>query len=777
MQHRVIRTLVILGLAGVCLATAPALAKAPHGPNGPHGSGGDDAGEPAPHSVARLWNEVLLDAIRREIPKPTAHSRNLFHMSAAMWDAWAAYEPLARGYFVDETATAATADDVEAAREEAISYAAYRILQHRYRYGPGEEASQAEFDALMDELGYDRDFTDTSGDSPAALGNRIAQTIVEFGLSDGANEGYFLDYADDTGYAPVNAPMVIDLPGTTMNDPNHWQPLAFDYLVLQNGIVIGQAVQTFINPNWGKVEAFCLKPEQQAFPWVYLDPGPPPGIGGPGDEQFRDNAVTLIRLSSYVDPDDPTMMDISPGAIHNNTLGTHDGTGRPVNPYTGEPYEPNLVRRADYGRVIAEFWADGPHSETPPGHWNTLANYVTDHPLFERRIHGEGPELPPLEWDVKLYLALNGAVHDAAVTAWGIKGYYDYSRPISHIRYMAELGQSTDPGLASYDPLGLPLIPGLIELITPESSAPGERHEHLASRVGEIAIRAWRGNPNDPETEVGGVGWIRAKSWVPYQRDTFVTPAFAGYISGHSTFSRAAAEVLTGITGSEFFPGGYGTFVAEKDVYLEFESGPSETVELQWATYYDASDEAGISRQWGGIHPAADDFPARIIGSVIGKQAWEEAQKYYDSDRATLCHVPRRNPARAHTIVVSAAAAPAHLAHGDNVGSCEEPSDEPAAAAVPDGRRAVLDQVAIAVAGKGAERRAARAGLVEGLAQPHDPATKLAMVRALTRDADPALVGLLDGHLREIRRAALEAGDAQTAAAAEHERRRLQQAP
>ena len=76
-------------------------------------------------SVARVWDEALLDAIRRDVPAPTVHARNLFHTSAAMWDAWAAYDPDADGYFVHEKLEA---DDVQAAREAAISYAAYRIL-------------------------------------------------------------------------------------------------------------------------------------------------------------------------------------------------------------------------------------------------------------------------------------------------------------------------------------------------------------------------------------------------------------------------------------------------------------------------------------------------------------------------------------------------------------------------------------------------------------------------------------------------------------------------
>ena len=53
-------------------------------------------------SVARVWDEQTLDLIRQVVPAPTVHARNLFHVSAAMWDAWAAYDPTADGYFVTE---------------------------------------------------------------------------------------------------------------------------------------------------------------------------------------------------------------------------------------------------------------------------------------------------------------------------------------------------------------------------------------------------------------------------------------------------------------------------------------------------------------------------------------------------------------------------------------------------------------------------------------------------------------------------------------------------
>ena len=227
-----------------------------------------------------------------------------------------------------------------------------------------------------------------------------------------------------------------------------------------------------------------------------------------------------------------------------------------------------------------------------------------------------------------MYLALNGATHDAAIAAWGLKGHYDSVRPISMIRYMAGLGQSSDPSLPSYDREGLPLVPGLVELVTKETSAAGGRHAALAGHVGEIAIHAWAGTPADPKTSTGGVGWILGVDWVPYQLPTFVTPSFQGYASGHSSFSRAAAEVLTGLTGSEFVPGGLDSWTT-KPGSLKFEAGPTAPVTLQWATYYDAADMAGQSRLYGGIHIAFDDFNGRKIGSACGKDAWDVAQQYY----------------------------------------------------------------------------------------------------------------------------------------------------
>ncbi|MGH2680203.1 MAG: vanadium-dependent haloperoxidase [Actinomycetota bacterium] len=570
-------------------------------------------------SVAHVWDEALLDAVRRDVPAPTVHARNLFHTSTAMWDAWAAYEPRASGYFVEEKLEA---DDVRAAREAAISYAAYRVLLWRYSKASGLQETFDELTRTMDTLCYRIDYTTTEGDEPAALGNRIAAAVIEAGRDDGAFEER--RYVD-TGYAPANPPLVVSEREVRMPDPNRWQPLALARIVAQNGLPIPGSVQRFVGPHWGRVRGFALPASPDGVP---IDPGPPPRLRERTDAAFKRAAVEVLRSSAELDPGDGVMIDISPGALGDNPLGTNDGNGHEVNPMTGDPYEPNVVLRGDFRRVLAQFWADGPASETPPGHWNTIANEVSDQ-LGSHRIGGEGPAVDRLEWDVKLYFALNGAVHDAAVAAWGVKGHYDSVRPISMIRYMGSRGQSSDPALPSYDPDGLPLVRGLVEPITRRSSASGNEHEHLADHIGEIAVYAWRGNPEDPAGTTSGGGWILATDWVPYQLETFVTPAFAGYVSGHSTFSRAAAEVMTAFTGSAFVPGGLAERTVAADA-LAVDRGPSEDVTLQWATYHDAADQAGISRIFGGIHISADDVEGRKIGSICGKDAWTLALRYFD---------------------------------------------------------------------------------------------------------------------------------------------------
>jgi len=613
----------------------------------------------AQHSVARQWNEVLLEAIRRDFARPTVHARNLFHTSIAMYDAWAAYDDVAKPYLLNAIVGDFACPfygipapaDLEAAREEAISYAAYRLLSHRFAQSPSARSTLARFDSLFTALGYDASVTTTDyrSGSPAALGNHIANCLIRFGLHDGSNEeGRY----KNLHYEPLNPPLRPERPGNPdIMDVNRWQPLGLAVFIGQSGFV---SVTDFLSPEWGEVAPFALEAADLSYfdrddyrYWVYHDPGAPPYLAADGTSGLSAEYKWTFELvsvwSGHLDPSDGVLWDISPASIGNvpgfptsfedypNFFNLLDGgdpsLGHSVNPYTGQPYEPQVVPRGDYTRVLAEFWADGPDSETPPGHWFTILNYVTDHPAFERRLRGQGPVLDALEWDVKAYFTLGGAVHDAAVSAWGIKGRYDYIRPISAIRAMADRGQSSDPTLPSYDPTGIPLVENYIDIVYEGDPLAGDANEN----VGKIKLYAWRGPDfvDDPETDVAGVGWILAENWWPYQRPTFVTPPFAGYVSGHSTFSRAAAEVMTLLTGDEFFPGGLGEFHAPRNEFLVFEDGPSVDVTLQWATYRDASNQTSLSRIWGGIHPPADDIPGRMIGEEIGIDAFWFAESFF----------------------------------------------------------------------------------------------------------------------------------------------------
>ena len=94
------------------------------------------AGCPRPNlhgqSIAEVWDATARAVLDAGNAAPPVAARDLFHLSAAMWDAWAAYDPTADGYFVTTKAQAA---DPLSARETAISYAAYRLLLSRASVG------------------------------------------------------------------------------------------------------------------------------------------------------------------------------------------------------------------------------------------------------------------------------------------------------------------------------------------------------------------------------------------------------------------------------------------------------------------------------------------------------------------------------------------------------------------------------------------------------------------------------------------------------------------
>ena len=127
----------------------------------------------AQHSVAREWNELLLESIRKDFARPTVHARNLYHVSVAMWDAWAAFDNTAVGVISKEKMFIPFIP-VKTLRQEAISFAAYRVLKARFATSPGAAAMFPQYDALMTAKGYDPSKTSTVGNTPSALGNRIA---------------------------------------------------------------------------------------------------------------------------------------------------------------------------------------------------------------------------------------------------------------------------------------------------------------------------------------------------------------------------------------------------------------------------------------------------------------------------------------------------------------------------------------------------------------------------------------------------------------------------
>jgi hypothetical protein len=221
-------------------------------------------------------------------------------------------------------------------------------------------------------------------------------------------------------------------------------------------------------------------------------------------------------------------------------------------------YSANLT---DAQKIIAEYWADGPASELPPGHWSLIAQYVS-----QRDAHD-------LDTAVKLFFLQTNAVLDAGICCWDCKRAFNSVRPITAVRYLY---------------------------------------------AGKTVV-AWGG-------AYRGTRLIDGGAWQPYQQDTVITPPFAEFASGHSTFSAASAEVLKRFTGSDAYGGSY----TQRAGTSRFEPGavPTEDVTLAWATFSDAADQAGLSRRYGGIHFEQADLMGRMLGRQVGARVWEKAQAY-----------------------------------------------------------------------------------------------------------------------------------------------------
>jgi hypothetical protein len=386
----------------------------------------------------------------------------------------------------------------------AMSYAAHAALVDQY---PAERAA---FDAYLARLGYALPSVAPDPGSPAAHGLALAGAELVRCHADGANQlGELapggLPYADYTGYSARNPAIEIARPTPleAIPYPDRWQPLTYTDGA---GVVRTPA---YLAAAWPRVRPFALSASDQ------FRPGPPARYGS---VEFLEQARRIVEVQASLSPEQ---------------------------------------------KVIAEYWADGPSSELPPGHWLLFALYVS-----ERDRHTD-------DQDVRLFFALSNALADAAIAAWDAKRAYDSARPITAVRYLL--------------------------------------HDQVFTGYGALG-------------PAGGLRPIRGEVWVPYQPLSFPTPPFAEHVSGHSSFSAAAAEVLLRFTGSDSFGAEYlkpaGSMALEPGM-------PNEDVRLGWASFSAAAEQAGLSRIYGGIHFDNGNAAGLTLGRQVGARAFARAQQLW----------------------------------------------------------------------------------------------------------------------------------------------------
>jgi membrane-associated phospholipid phosphatase len=101
----------------------------------------------------------------------------------------------------------------------------------------------------------------------------------------------------------------------------------------------------------------------------------------------------------------------------------------------------NSPNRTAEQTQIALFWADGPGTETPPGHWISIADDIS-------RQQGL-----TLHQNARLFALLSMTVADAAVVAWDVKYAYNNCRPITGIQHADEDGNPATEAEEGWLPL------------------------------------------------------------------------------------------------------------------------------------------------------------------------------------------------------------------------------------------------------------------------------------------------------------------------------------
>ena len=123
----------------------------------------------AQNSVARDWNDEILEAIRNDFARPTVHARNLFHTSVMMYDVWAIFNENAETVFLGKTFGGYTCSfngivtptNIDEAIHEITSYAMYRLLTHRFINSPNAANTLENFTSLFESYGYDVNISST----------------------------------------------------------------------------------------------------------------------------------------------------------------------------------------------------------------------------------------------------------------------------------------------------------------------------------------------------------------------------------------------------------------------------------------------------------------------------------------------------------------------------------------------------------------------------------------------------------------------------------------
>jgi len=348
--------------------------------------------DPSP-TISVLWDRAIQSAVIADSPGPTVASRAYGIIHTAIFDTWAAYDPTAVSTQLGDDLQRPEAEITEANKEEAVSYAAYRVSIELF---PEQAAT---FEALMVELGYDPANETTDITTPVGVGNVSAQALLEFRRNDGSNQlgdepnGNSRPYSGMTNFETennVNEIVNLDLwtpENVPIDDPNG-------------------RVQQFLTPQWGDVTPFALDSGSQFRPVA-----PEPFLLVDGTIDLESRTITLA---------DGSVLEIDRSLI-----------GTVINPKFIEQtnqvieFSSNL---SDEQKLIAEFWEDGGGTSFPPGTWMSFGQFVS-----ARDEH-------TLDDDVKLFFGLGNAVFDAGIATWEAKTFYNYARPVRTVRALGELG-------------------------------------------------------------------------------------------------------------------------------------------------------------------------------------------------------------------------------------------------------------------------------------------------------------------------------------------------